>query len=498
MKRGKYNTYSYEYVRSYFSNKGFSLLSKEYKSCKDKLIFSDKDGFLYSSTFDKFKNSQVSGSIKFHKSNPYSIQNLILYAKIHNYSSTCVSSEFIGAKSELTFQCKCGTLFKTTSSNFISGHKNRCDKCSGYVRHNYEEIKTSLNKLGFSLCVTKDEYTGVSNTKLHCMDSDGFHYLVTYNELMRKQSSLQHARVHKCNPYSIVNINTYLSNENIHVTCISDMYINKKEELVFICDRCGTKIKAKWANINRNDSISRSHVLCPNCDPKNESLHALVLKQVFLHEYPDTIVEDKSFRSNDTGKIRPTDIVNHSIKIAIEIQSQYHDYPDIKLKDNIKKEYWVNRGYSFYAIDIRDYTPLQMIQLFFPNITEIPDYVDYNYSNRINIKDVQGHLDNGEKVIDIANNLHIKPHLIYDAIYSNRLHYPKKYQSKSYSPVNQYDLNWNFIATYPSISAAGRDNDISPRNISSALLHKRNYSGGYYWKYVNNITESSETAGCVW
>ena len=87
-----------------------------------------------------------------------------------------------------------------------------------------------------------------------------------------------------------------------------------------------------------------------------ESSHALVLKQVWLYEYPDTITEDKSCINPLTNHPLPTDIVNHNLKIAIEIQSWFHDFKDQQEKDEIKRNFWINKGYSFYALDQRDYT----------------------------------------------------------------------------------------------------------------------------------------------
>ena len=67
---------------------------------------------------------------------------------------------------------------------------------------------------------------------------------------------------------------------------------------------------------------SRHGITCDKCDGINESLHALVLKQVFMHEYPDTILEDRSCVNPITNAVMPTDIVNHKMKIAIEIQNK--------------------------------------------------------------------------------------------------------------------------------------------------------------------------------
>lgn len=156
-------------------------------------------------------------------------------------------------------------------------------------------------------------------------------------------------------------------------------------------------------------------MFCPNCDGRNESIHALVLKQLFLHNHPDTVVEDRSFINTNTGKACPTDIVNHRLKIAIEIQSQWHDFEDIKLKDKMK-----------------------MCKLFF-NIDSIPEYVNYDYSNKLNLKEIQSMLNNGNVVAEIASKLNVDKHRIYDAIHNKKLFYPKNYKY-NYAIKQEYIL----------------------------------------------------------
>ena len=100
----------------------------------------------------------------------------------------------------------------------------------------------------------------------------------------------------------------------------------------------------------------------------------------------------------------PTDIVNHRLKIAIEIQSEWHDNEYSKTKDAIKRRFWIDKGYSFYDPDIRDYSVLEMCQLFF-KIDQIPDWINFEYSNKLNIKIAQEFLNKGLSVIDVANEM---------------------------------------------------------------------------------------------
>ena len=267
-----------------------------------------------------------------------------------------------------------------------------------------------------------------AKTKMLCLDSEGYYiYVVLSNFLSRHGIG---RRFDKSNAHTINNINHYLTLNNVHFKCISNIFNNANENLDFECLLCGEKVSMPWRNVNKNDNTNRNHVVCPNCDGRTESIHALVLKQMFKHYYPDTIEEDKSYTNPITNKICPTDIVNHRLKIAIEIQSQWHDFEDIKIKNKMKKEYWISKGYDFYDPDIRDYSILEMCQLFF-DINEIPEWINYEYSNKINIKEIQKLLNDGLTIIDIAKQLDINKHRIYDAIYNNKLYYPKDYNYKN-------------------------------------------------------------------
>lgn len=52
-------------------------------------------------------------------------------------------------------------------------------------------------------------------------------------------------------------------------------------------------------------------------------------------------------------------------------------------------------------------------------------------------------------------------------------------------PVSQYDLNGNFIKTYPSITEASKETGIDYRNIGDVLKNKGKQTHGYRWTYYN-------------
>ena len=63
--------------------------------------------------------------------------------------------------------------------------------------------------------------------------------------------------------------------------------------------------------------------------------------------------------------------------------------------------------------------------------------------------------------------------------------------------VDQYDMNNNYIKTFPSIKQAEIETGVSNKHISTVCKGKRKSTGGFIWKYTNskendNIVESCE------
>lgn len=422
MEGKKIMKYTYEEVKNILKSYELELLENTYINCKQNLLCIDKDGYYVYVNMDHLLNRGYNAR-KYHSSNKYTIHNINRYAKLHNINSRCISENYNGAKDKLTYACECGCTFNTTLGNFMIFHKTRCNNCTKNNRDlSYDEVYNNLYKHGFILDTAKNDYLGITLTPLICHDSNGYKYDITYNAVMKNKYP---DKFNKSNPYVIHNINTYLQLNYLKFKCISKTYSDNKCLLEFICLKCGKHIFSKWCNIYRNDNASRSHLICSKCGGRTESLHALVLKQMFLHEYPDTIVEERSCINPSTNKIMPTDIVNHKLKIAIEIQSQFHDFPDRKIKDKIKKDFWISKGYKFYAPDIRDYSIIEMCKIFF-DINDIPPYIDFDYSNKLNIRQIQKLLNDGLIATQIANKLNINVHRIYDAVYSGKLQYKQK------------------------------------------------------------------------
>lgn len=362
------------------------------------------------------------------------------------------------------------------------------------IKYNFNEIKQLLyNKYG--LIYLYGDFNGIKSY-LYCKDKDDFIYFCNIQKMIYKGTKSK--IVHPKNKYSIYNINHFLKiNGNSDFLYISKEYMNNNSLLKFKHLKCGNTFENKWINICRgryrnNIGENKTGLFCPFCEPKKmESVHATVLKQIWLHEQNDTIVEDPSCINKNTKHILPTDIVNHRLKIAIEIQSWFHDSAIQKNKDEIKKKFWVDKGYRYFAVDQRDYTVLEMVQIFFPYIAKIPEYVDISYSNTFDTIAAQKLLDKYKSIKIVSEIMNCTEHKIYDSIYGNRMVYPDGYVNCCYREVVQLDLNFNYIKEFKSISSAEKETNVN--GISNALLNGRNYCGGYYWVDKNAYTSGNYT-----
>lgn len=463
---------------------GYTYINGKYENQFSKLLCYDKDGYIVYVQFNKIENRKC-GTSPFHANNPYTIENIKLYLFKHpECKCTYKFGEYKNAQSKLCFECECGNLFFSTFGNVKNLVKNQCDDCTrNHKNLDYHSVKSNLEEKGYFLQINEKEFTGVTTSNLICTDKDGYKYKVIYDSVMRNKKMETFAI---SNLFTIYNINVYLKKyTNDEYECISDSYRGTREPLEFRHKKCGRIFKNKWINVCRKRCLkklgtNKTGAMCPFCEPTQlESTHALVLKQVWIHEHPDTEVEERSCINPNTNCSLPTDIVNHRLKIAIEVQSWFHDFEYQKVKDMIKKEYWVNRGYKFYAVDQRDYTTLEMIQLFFPEYMDIPTYIDFGYANKIDDVKIQKLLNNGLKVPDVAKQVGCKTHQIYDAIQYGRITYPKNYIPADRTSVVQLDYNLNLINEFETISEAKTATGC--KNISGAINSDSHFSGGYFW-----------------
>ena len=357
-----------------------------------------------------------------------------------------------------------------------------------------EDIIEKLESMGLHL-YKLDNNMPITSQKFSVYDDYGYYYTVWWSAIYK---GIFPHKFYNTNPYVIQNINHFLTlHHNGEYVCVSRKYISNSSPLEFIHLPCMKKFTSTLVAFQGKicSNGEKYYKQCPFCSGhKLESYHASVLKQIFLHEYKDTIVEDRSCINPNTGRVLPTDIVNHRLKIAIEIQSNLHDKPEKQELDKIKSDYWIGRRYSFYTPDIRDYSVIEMIQLFFPNIHTVPNYIDINYSVANNPQDVQKLFNQGLTVREISKCLNISVPSIHGMMASGSalISIESKRRAINAKSLVHLSKEGDFIKEYEYLNDVTKDG-FALGTIQRVLNGTQKYAYDSYWVYGENYYNNTYT-----
>lgn len=482
-------SYTMDEIKMVLKDTEYTLVEESFSRLSNGFTCVDSDG--YKVVMSRQFISRKSSPIIFHPSNPYTVENIRHYLLINKIKCELISDSYISNTEPLLWKCSCGSIFKKAWSKIKEG-LTLCPKCAREKVINsrkipHDEIVKNLKTNGFSLLFPENDI--VVNNRIDVYDLDGYKYRVRYGNIMKNKIP---EKFHISNPYTIDNINLYLLlYRNGDYKCISDTYEGNDKVMKFLHISCNNIFDATWIQMQgkvSDNGKDRYYKQCPVCNTnKNESIHASTLKQIFLHEHPDTIIEDKSCINPNTNYVLPTDIVNHRLKIAIEIQSSYHDYEDKKILDKIKKDFWINRGYNFYDPDIRDYSILQMIQLFFKDIKEIPNYIDYHFGDCIDFRKIQELLNDGKSISEISSITGVKHGTINALCLQHKITLPKDYKKNilNQKPIVRLSKDNSFIKRYKNLSSVKEDK-LSPGTVRQVLIGKRKFSYDSFWVYEDD------------
>ena len=347
-------------------------------------------------------------------------------------------------------------------------------------KYSFNDFKSRMDSLGLTILSSKEQY----NPKQKMSVTNGIYKAMIKPETVYYKSNYIEPRWFICsNPYIIENLNAAIKKDNKNIVCLTnfDEYKNRDQLLRFKCLDCGKEFKRSlYKSLNYDSEKDKNGIMCPECCVYQESLHAHVLKQMFRHYYSDTILEERSCINPMTNCIMPTDIVVPSKLLVVEVQSQYHDSDNQKTKDAIKKKFWENKGYKVFTPDIRNYTVLEMCQLFF-DIDSFPSWINYIGKNKVDYKTIQKKLNEGNKIQEIAEEMNLNPHIIYDGFVSKKIFYPENYSKSTRVPVVQLTMNREYVNTYSCYAEAERENKIKRGLIANGIFQKSYYACGYYW-----------------
>ena len=328
------------------------------------------------------------------------------YLEWANENGIIVIGEYDGATTPINHVCnECGRKdWKVAPTNMKKMRNRRCIICAR-KQVSDSEYKDKALKVGITVIGKYiNSRTPINHQCPICKRTD---WVVAPNNILRRR----YTKCKKCSSESM-KINDYRDTvKGLGITVLED-YINSSTPIRHQCTVCN---RTDW-EVAPHSILNMGVRMCISCKNElRESVMASVLKQVLKHEYTDTVFEYDAGCIGPGGGVCRYDIYIPCKNMLIECQSRFHDLNSNN--DELKKEYAVSKGYEFVAIDSRDYTPIEAIQLILPHIVEIPGYVNTN-SNTVysfSLENAQKLLDEGKTCRQVADRLGVR----YDTIYMN-------------------------------------------------------------------------------
>jgi hypothetical protein len=126
---------TFKYIEEYFKEKGYSLITKEYKNVNSCLTIKSKDNYFFETSFADFKagirtNKTCNYSPLIVSScNPFSIKNIKNWIEINNTNFIFISGEYLDARNRnIILECDICKERWNTSWNNICNRKG-CPYC---------------------------------------------------------------------------------------------------------------------------------------------------------------------------------------------------------------------------------------------------------------------------------------------------------------------------------------------------------------------------------
>lgn len=309
---------SYEYVYNYFKDNNCTLLSQEYINAKTKMKFICSCGEISEITFDNFKNGGRCKKCRYDKASKSMQKHDYNYVKnyIENHECSLLINEnnYKGVGQLLEIICVCGNKTNMTFSNFEKGQ--RCRKCSGTERFDYEYVKKYFEDNGCTLL-----------SKEYKNNSILLDYICECGNISKICFASFRAgnRCKKCGREKMANSQRY-SYEFVKKTfeengclLLSDEYLGCKQKLDYVCS-CGNKSKISFDNFLQGKR-------CGEC---KESKGEKKVKEFLID---NNIIFEKQYIFDDLKRIDFLRFdfalfnINNDLMCLVEYDGEYHYLP---------------------------------------------------------------------------------------------------------------------------------------------------------------------------
>ena len=171
---------TYEYVKSYIENEGYTLLSDTYENAKKHLLIKCPNGHINHQKWNNFKSGCRCNICGIHESaNKQKLYYEYVKQYIESEGYILLSDTYINAREHLLLMCPNGHEYSVSFCNFTSKSKRRCKQCSDdKLRLTYEHVKQFIENENYTLL--SDTYSN-SRVKLLIRCGEGHEYNTTFN-----------------------------------------------------------------------------------------------------------------------------------------------------------------------------------------------------------------------------------------------------------------------------------------------------------------------------
>ncbi|AUT00912.1 hypothetical protein CLI64_11155 [Nostoc sp. CENA543] len=169
---------SIEDVEKGFRAERYTLLSKAYKNCSEKLEVRCPNGHEYQVSWNKFKGgNRCPKCVGKYRRTLDEVKEL--FAKD---GCELLSQNFLNTKDTLEYKCDKGHTNKTTVNRWARGYK--CPDCYGNKKKTYQDTYSYFSNYGYQIITLEKDYQN-SQTKVACICPRGHEYHVAPSRFYR-------------------------------------------------------------------------------------------------------------------------------------------------------------------------------------------------------------------------------------------------------------------------------------------------------------------------
>lgn len=304
----------------------------------------------------------------------------LTYEEVKNFievksDSRCklLSKEYLGNKSKLKIQCKCGNEFETTFNNFKSSNKRQCGECSGKIEWTFNKVKKFIEQESNSKCkLLSGNYIASSDKMiLQCVCGDIFYVRFNdfYSKNQRQCQKCGHENGANERRFSYDQVKNYIEVESrSDCKLLSKKYSNCESKILLQC-KCGSKFKTTFSEFKYQNKHQ--------CNLCSKSIGETRIEKWLIKNKIDYNPE-YSFENclSEKGNLLRFDFYLLKLNICIEYDGEGHYYPfrfskdkdkmknklkETQINDNIKNQYCKNNNIPLLRIPYWEFDNTEQI-----------------------------------------------------------------------------------------------------------------------------------------